>query len=110
MNALAGRFDEAQDLAAIDRRRSARRSVWAQATIMSSRGLSADAELSDLSTHGLRVASEAAWLRVGQFVSIILEEDQPVQAIVRWMRDGEAGMEFLRPVPADRKAWHSLMD
>lgn len=76
----------------------------------SPRGLTAEAELNDLSVHGVRIASEAEWLRIGQFVSITLAEEPPVQAIVRWMREGEAGMEFLRPISSDRKAWRNLMD
>ena len=110
MNALSSQFGEPISDAGHERRRSIRHTVWALATMTCPRGRTADAELTDLSLHGVRIASEAEWLRIGQFVSITLEEEPPVQAIVRWMRDGEAGMEFLRPIPSDRKAWRSLMD
>ncbi|MGE3691933.1 MAG: PilZ domain-containing protein [Novosphingobium sp.] len=110
MNVVAGRFAEAQDITPVERRRSVRHSVFAEATITSSRGLKAGAELADLSSHGVRLVTEAPWLRLGQFVSITLESDAPVQAIVRWIRGGEAGMEFLRPIPADRTAWHAIID
>ena len=110
MNALSSRIEEPQDLASPDRRRSARQSIWALATMTSPRGLTAEAELTDLSVYGVRIASEAEWLRLGQFVSIALGGEPPVQAIVRWMRDGEAGMEFVRPIASDRKVWRNLMD
>ena len=67
--------------------------------------------IADLSTHGCCLRSEADWLRLGSFVSISLGEDEPgLQAIVRWVRDGACGLEFLRPVPSDRPEWHELMD
>ena len=110
MNALSSRIDEPMHAVTPERRRTVRQTVWALATMTCPRGRSAEAELTDLSLHGVRVNSQADWLRIGQFVSIALEEEPPVQAIVRWMRDGEAGMEFLRPIPADRASWYALMD
>jgi hypothetical protein len=99
---------------ATDRRREPRHPARASARLSSSRGESAVAALSDVSTHGCAVSLEQPWLRSGAFVSIAIAQEQgleapPMQAIVRWVREGSAGMEFLAPIPADRTEWHDLM-
>ena len=48
------------------------------------------------------------WLRSGSFVSIKLEEDPLLQGIVRWVRNGAAGVEFIHPFSADHVEWHAL--
>ncbi|MCB2079285.1 MAG: PilZ domain-containing protein [Novosphingobium sp.] len=93
-----------------DRRREARHTARGFVRVESVRGDKADATLADVSTHGCAIKVEAEWLRIGGFVSIGLEDQPLLQAIVRWVRDGNAGMEFLRPVPPDRVEWHELMD
>ena len=49
-------------------------------------------------------------LRPGSFVSIGIGECPLLGAIIRWVRADEAGMEFLRTIPADRGEWFALMD
>ncbi len=68
-------------------------------TIQSSHGDRASARLRDISIYGCNVISDAAWLRAGIFLSISSSENDPIQAIVRWSRDGSCGAEFLRPIP-----------
>ncbi len=97
-----------------DRRRETRHAARASARLDSSRGESAVVLLADVSTHGCAVSIEQPWLRAGAFVSIAIVQEQglqtpPLQAIVRWVREGSAGMEFLAPIPADRTEWHDLM-
>ena len=42
---------------------------------------------------------------MGQFITLRLSSDWTIQAIVRWVRDERAGIEFLRPIDsADARA------
>lgn len=66
--------------------------------------------LAEVSLHGCRVRAEEPWLRTGAFVSISIEDGARLQAIVRWVREGAAGMEFLRPIPDHCSQWHDLME
>ncbi|MFA7588443.1 MAG: PilZ domain-containing protein [Novosphingobium sp.] len=66
--------------------------------------------LTDVSLHGCNIQTTAASLRLGVFIAIALDIERPVQAIVRWTRGDSAGVEFLRPIPADLRLWHALID
>ena len=92
------------------RRKTSRTPVNVAAKVTSSRGDSASMTIGNVSTHGCNVRGEAGWLRMGGFVSVRLTDDQPLQAIVRWVRDGTAGLEFLRPVPVGHTEWHELIN
>lgn len=92
------------------RRKVARRTSSAEAVATSMQGDTAKGVLADVSTNGCSLVSDAEWLRAGRFVSIAIENDKPIQAIIRWVRDGRAGMEFLRPVTPDNPEWLALMD
>ncbi len=98
----AGPFD--------DRRRERRFAARAQASLRSSKGDCAQIAILDVSTHGCAIAAQDSLLRTGSFVSIGLGENPALAAIVRWVRDGTAGMEFLAPIPPDRAEWHDLME
>jgi len=110
MSAVFSRLNAVYDAVVPRRRKVARRPAWAKATVRLTDGDTSEVCLDDISTHGLRLREVASWLRAGQFVSIALGDEAPLQAIVRWVRDGEAGLEFLRPVPRDRAEWHALID
>lgn len=110
MSAVMARLNAVYDAVVPKRRKVARQPVWAQATLSTSDGESCEVSLTDISTHGLRVSGVEAWPRTGQFVGVSIEGEPPLQAIVRWVRDGEAGMEFLRPIPSDRTEWHALIE
>lgn len=92
-----------------DRRRVSRSPAEVTALLLSAWGDEAEVRLADVSTHGCSIRSDAAWLRVGAFVSIGFGET-PLRAVVRWIRDDAAGMEFLWPVPAERGEWHALIN
>lgn len=79
-------------------RRAERRPASAPVLVQSSHGDRTKARLRDISVYGCNVISEAEWLRLGIFVAIRLEGGQAIQAIVRWVRDGACGVEFLRPI------------
>ena len=66
--------------------------------------------INNVSPHGCNIKGDADWLRMGSFVGVSLGAGQPLQAIVRWLRDGSAGLEFLRPVPADNAPWQELIN
>ncbi len=67
-------------------------------------------QLAEVSLHGCRIQTQEPWLRVGGFVSIYISQGEKLQSIVRWCRDGAAGMEFLHAIPAQYTEWHDLMD
>lgn len=106
--ARMGRNEEASS--AEDRRRETRHPAWASAHIANSAGQSQGVALADVSEHGCAIKGDAGWLRTGGFVSIRIGEQPSLQGIIRWIRDGAAGMEFLRPIPPERIEWHDLMD
>ena len=110
MSAVFARLNAVYDAVLPRRRKVARQAAWATATLRLGDGESSEVSLADISTHGLRIKGDLTWLRAGQFVSIAIEPEPALQAIVRWVRDGEAGMEFLRPIPAERAEWHALID
>lgn len=93
-----------------ERRKAERHRAEVPATLVSSLGERATVDLADVSTHGCNIRGEAAWLRAGAFVSIALGDESPLRAIVRWVRDGKAGMEFIQPVPPGRREWQELID
>lgn len=112
MSPKIARLGSAPDQAGAERRQYPRHSAWGTAKLVSSHGDETQAALVDVSTHGCCVKSDVPWLRAGSFLSIGIEEDEEsrLQAIVRWVRDGSAGMEFLHPIPPERSEWHALMD
>lgn len=88
-------------------RRAERHAARADIMVQSNHGDSTAARLNDISSYGCNVLTEAEWMRCGMFVSIALTAERSVQAIVRWVRGGSCGVEFLRPIPeaeADRLA------
>ncbi len=54
--------------------------------------------IQDISVHGCHLETDAGWMRLGQFVSLRLSSDWTIQAVVRWVHDHRAGVEFLRPI------------
>jgi len=104
------RLDSRQADVMANRRKARRHRTCVEAMVQSSHGEEAGAILADVSMFGCCVSADAAWLRLGCFVSIALAGNPGLQAIVRWTRDGSAGMEFLRPIPPEREEWHDLMD
>lgn len=110
MSRKLARLPATSDEAGPERRQSIRLPAWGTARLQSSHGEETEAMLADVSTHGCCVKSEVAWLRTGTFVTIGIAEEPPLAAIVRWVRDGSAGMEFLRPIPPERSEWHTLLD
>jgi PilZ domain len=82
-------------------RKASRRAITSAVTISSAAGDQVGALLQDLSLFGCNVRGDAAWLRIGRFVSIHFADGSAVQAIVRWTRDGSIGIEFLRPLAHD---------
>jgi len=94
----------------VERRRGTRRRAAAnRVSILSLNGEEVTVDLADVSLYGCAIRSDAEWLRVGGFISIGIGGKPWVQAIVRWIRNGQAGMEFIRPLPAERSEWHALI-
>ncbi|MDP3907292.1 PilZ domain-containing protein [Novosphingobium sp.] len=80
-------------------RRASRRPARGTVAVRSSHGDRTRAELHDFSAFGCNIVSDATWLRIGSFITLTLSEDSTTQAIVRWVRSGSCGVEFLRPLP-----------
>ncbi|MFN3516700.1 MAG: PilZ domain-containing protein [Novosphingobium sp.] len=79
-------------------RRASRFLAHARVTLRSSHGDRAKGSLRDVSVFGCSVQTAAGWLRTGMFITLGLSGDWTIQAIVRWVRDGRAGVEFLRAI------------
>ena len=79
-------------------RRASRLRSQARATIRSSHGDRAKALIRDVSVYGCALECQSGWIRSGMFLSIHLNAEWTVQAIVRWVREDRAGVEFLRPI------------
>jgi hypothetical protein len=110
---MSAQLDRMQSLPADlrrERRKASRYPAEVTATLLSAGGAIAEVRLADVSTHGCNVKGDVEWMRAGAFVSIGFEDEPPLGAIVRWTRDGAAGMEFLKPVPLERKEWHALIN
>lgn len=94
--------EQQQRLASTNRpltRKASRRPARGEVAIRSSHGDRTQARLHDFSAFGCNIITDAPWLRLGSFITLTLSEDVTVQAIVRWVRDGSCGVEFLRPLP-----------
>lgn len=93
----------------LNRRKSSRVPAQAIAQLCSLDGETIRVVIGDVSAHGCSVRCASGWLRAGRFVSIALDDAPALRAIVRWVRDDIAGLEFLRPIPPERGEWHALM-
>ncbi|MDG2004332.1 MAG: PilZ domain-containing protein [Novosphingobium sp.] len=102
--------EETIEEVASDRRREPRVPARFQAILQFSEGDRSEVGLADISSHGCCVRSDSEDLRIGRFVAIGIDDGEMLQAVIRWVRDGAAGMEFLRPIPPERSEWHELME
>ena len=57
-----------------------------------------DVLVTDLSRHGCRICAGTLWLPAGQMIILRLTGLESLLGTVRWSRDGEAGIEFERPL------------
>jgi len=69
-----------------------------EVSIRSNSGDTGTALLRDVSTFGCALDSDAPWLRTGMFLTIAPADGWAIQAILRWVCNGRAGAEFLRPI------------
>lgn len=79
-------------------RRVSRLRSQTHVTVRSSQGDRSKALVRDVSIHGCSIQTDSTWIRLGQFVSLRMSSEWTIQAIVRWVRDDRAGLEFLRPI------------
>ena len=79
-------------------RRTTRRIAGAVASVRTAGGERCRARIRDVSIFGCSIVTEADWLRTGIFVTLQLNPEWSIQAIVRWARDGVGGVEFLRAI------------
>ena len=100
MGTMLGRIEAFGDAILPGRRKASRAVVQVEAKITSAQDNCATVTINNVSPHGCNIKGDANWLRIGSFVGVSLEGGQPLQAIVRWLRDGSAGLEFLRPCQA----------
>ena len=93
-----------------ERRQHPRHPASAIALVRSIYGQETESTLVDISLHGCCVRCEASWLKTGSFVAVSLEGEPALQALIRWVRNGAAGMELLGPIPPERTEWHKWLD
>lgn len=110
MNSALLRFAPPVDNRRVERRRDKRVRAQIEAVLQRSSGERSEVQLIDVSANGCNVAGTLDGLRPGSFVSVGIGEHPLLGAIVRWVRCGEAGMEFLRAIPTDREEWHAILD
>lgn len=77
----------------LEEQRRADRQVIRRAIILTSRGLSGEAQTADLSETGARLICDLK-LTVGEPVTVDWENGQTSPATVVWVRDGSAGLQF----------------
>jgi len=94
----------------LDRRRSERAERVATARLATAGKAPCEAQVTDVSLYGCCVETRADWLRPGRFVGIALGDGPALESIVRWSRDGFAGLELLRAIPGDRQDWLALIE
>ena len=87
------------------RRKAARTPFSGKVMVSSDMGEQASVPLRNISPFGCNIVLDADWLRTGRFVSLRLSAHRSIQAIVRWARNGSAGLEFLRPIEMDEADW-----
>ena len=90
-------------------RKATRKTASGAVLVQTARGEQDVAQLRDVSEYGCNIACEANWLRSGSFITLRIGHDHTIQAIIRWVRDGTAGIEFLRAISlADSESFSSL--
>ena len=110
MVSIRARIGSIREAVLRGQRKVHRSRVHAKALVTSSRGDSAAMIIANVSTHGCNVRGDTTWLRIGSFVGVALDDKPMLHAIVRWSRDGSAGLEFMRPVAPGNKPWHDLIN
>jgi hypothetical protein len=93
-----------------DRRREQREPRSTLASVVMAGKAPAGALLTDVSLYGCCVETTTDWLRPGRCIAIGLAGGHSLDSIVRWSRDGLAGLELLRPVTAEQLEWLALID
>ena len=63
-------------------------------------GVEKNVTVNDLSIHGCCLIDRFSDLEPGGFISIEIGSIGPVQALVRWRRKDDIGIEFSRPLDA----------
>ena len=93
------RMPPTEDYKATERRRDARSTVPTDAEIEVDPGALTEAKIASLSIHGCEVRNAPHDIHVGQFIAIRLAGLARISGIVRWARDGSAGVEFAHAIP-----------
>lgn len=110
MKSALARFDPTSATHPVERRRQRRHQIGNAGILRLSDGEERAIILRDISPSGCHLTGKIEALRPGAFVSIGLAKGDFIGAIVRWVRDGRAGLEFLRELGHDRAEWLDLMD
>lgn len=109
MGTAIRRLGSSEQTTPASQRKASRLTARSVAQLSSLDGENVRVAIGEVSAHGCSIRCASGWLRAGRYVSIGLEEDAPLRAIVRWVREDTAGLEFLRPVPPESIEWRALM-
>ena len=93
---------EARDTVATDARRAERCAVFLNARCRQSSWVVRQVELANLSTGGCRLMAAADSLELDQDVEIRIGQEVQVSGTVRWLENGDAGIEFDTALDGDQ--------
>ncbi|NOW46784.1 hypothetical protein FHW96_002948 [Novosphingobium sp. SG751A] len=79
-------------------RQAIRRPLTMSARCRLMSGLQDNVTVSDLSTHGCRIATRTLSLAVGTRVMLKLDGLEAISCTVRWVESGQCGLQFERPI------------
>lgn len=82
----------------VGRRENARHSIWVPGQLRNGRGKPFPVEVVDLSETGCRINEKSIWFSENARVTISIGSLEFIPATVRWMRNGQMGLEFYQPL------------
>lgn len=80
------------------RREKPRKIISVSGKVRTGRGVPLNVAVIDLSEGGCRVIVSSSWIKEGANVSIRIGKLDPLYATVRWVKDGQLGLEFQTPL------------
>lgn len=89
-----------------DARSEDRQPVSAGAMLVANQSDLQPVTIADLSRHGCCLEGDCADLRPGQFISIKIGKLDRLPALVRWVDEGRAGVEFTRALLPEVLEYH----
>ena len=87
-----------------DDRLAQRLPVFVTARCRESSWVMRQVELADISAGGCRIVRDAGGLAIGQQIELRIASSKGVDGHVRWLRDGDAGVDFAQAADPEARA------